>query len=111
MFVASNRYQQGLTRTVALNAETGAVRWEHSAPMITYGGIAHANGVAYVATTSGTIFALDAASGRELWSDSLPDSIAGSPTVAGGMLFVPWGYQWTLRHGNAAVGGLVVYGL
>jgi polyvinyl alcohol dehydrogenase (cytochrome) len=111
LFVSSNRFQDGQTRTVALDAATGMVRWEHMAPMITYGGVAHANGVTYVGTTAGTIFALDDANGSELWSEQLPDAIAGSPVVADGMLLVPWGYQWTLRQGPAATGGLVAYGL
>jgi polyvinyl alcohol dehydrogenase (cytochrome) len=111
VFVASNQFQMGQTRTVALDAATGQVRWEHVSPMITYGGVAHANGVAYVGTTSGMIYALDAVSGAELWSDQLPDAIAGSPTVADGTLLVPWGYQWTLRQGPAGVGGLFAYGL
>lgn len=111
VFVASNRFQDGQTRTVALDATSGMVRWEHVSPMITYGGVAHANGVTYVGTTNGTIYALDAASGAELWSEQLPDAIAGSPVVADGMLLVPWGYQWTLRQGPAGTGGLVAYGL
>jgi polyvinyl alcohol dehydrogenase (cytochrome) len=111
VFVAGNRFMMGQTRTVALDANSGTVRWEHMAPTITYGGIAHANGVAYLGTTAGTIFALDAESGAELWSEQLPDAIAGSPTVAGGMLLVPWGYVWTLRNGPAGQGGLVAYGL
>ena len=111
LFVASNRLMEGTTRTVALDAKSGSVKWEHVEPMATYGGVAHANGVAYVATTSGTVYALDAQSGRELWSAMLPNAIAASPIVADGMLFVPWGYQWTLRHGMPGTGGLIAYGL
>jgi polyvinyl alcohol dehydrogenase (cytochrome) len=111
VFVASNRFMDGRTRTVALDATSGMVRWEHDAPMITYGGVAHANGVTYVGTTSGIAYALDASSGRELWSEQLPDAIAGSPVVVDGVLLVPWGYTWTLRQGPAGTGGLVAYGL
>ena len=111
VFVSSNRLTEGTTRTVAIDAKTGAVKWEHNAMTSTYGGVAHANGVAYVAVTSGMVYALDAQSGRELWSEMLPNAIAGSPTVADGMVFVPWGYTWTLRHGVAGTGGLIVYGL
>jgi polyvinyl alcohol dehydrogenase (cytochrome) len=111
LYVASNRYGEGKTRTVALDAATGAVKWEHLEPTATYGGIAHANGVAYVATTEGTIWALDAMSGRELWSAMLPDTIGGGPVVADGMLLVPWGFTWTLRQGVPGTGGLIAYGL
>jgi polyvinyl alcohol dehydrogenase (cytochrome) len=111
VYVASNRFGQGMTRTVALDASNGAVKWEHDEASVTYGGVAHANGVAYVATNAGTIWALDAQSGAELWSAALPDATAGSPTVADGTLFVPWGYQWTLRGGMPGTGGLIAYGL
>ena len=79
---------------------------------MTYGGLAYANEVIYWATESGNLSALEASTGKTLWSDKAPDAIAGSPTVANGMLFVPWGYQWTLLNdGVAGTGGLIAYGL
>jgi polyvinyl alcohol dehydrogenase (cytochrome) len=111
IYAAANDMMAGQTVIAAIDAATGQIPWRHQTPMSTYGGVAHANGVVYVGTTAGTILAVDAASGTELWSDQTPDSIAGSPVVSGGMLLVPWGYQWTLRDGMPGTGGLIAYGL
>jgi polyvinyl alcohol dehydrogenase (cytochrome) len=111
-FAASNRNMDGYTDTVAINVHDGKELWRNTAPMTTYGAVAHANGVLYLATTAGTVFALDGASGKVLWMADAPDSMAGGPAVADGKLFVPWGYQWTLgQDGQKGKGGLMVFGL
>jgi polyvinyl alcohol dehydrogenase (cytochrome) len=112
IYVASNGGQQ--TTVFALDANDGKLRWMSAAQpnTLTYGGLAYANGVVYWATEAGTILALDAASGKQLWSDKASDSIAGGPSVANGVLFVSWGYQWTLLDdGMPGTGGLIAYGL
>jgi polyvinyl alcohol dehydrogenase (cytochrome) len=96
VYAAANDQRAGRTVIAAIDAAGGRVAWQHETPMSTYGGVAHANGVVYVATTAGTVLALNAETGAVLWSDQTPDSIAGSLVVSGGMLLVPWGYQWTL---------------
>jgi polyvinyl alcohol dehydrogenase (cytochrome) len=113
VFVASNDFMKANTQTLALNAKDGAIVWKHESPNLTYGGLAHANGVVYLGTTAGSIFALDGAKGTALWVDQTADlqPIAGSPVVAEGKLLVPWGYTWTLREGETGMGGLTVYGL
>ncbi len=110
-FVASNRYSEGLTDTCAVDVRDGHVIWRQTTTNITYGAVAHANGVVYVGTTDKTVYALDGTSGDVLWMTDAPDSIAGGPAVSGGRLFVPWGYQWTLGRGEAGSGGLLVFGL
>jgi polyvinyl alcohol dehydrogenase (cytochrome) len=113
IFVASNAGMGGPTHTVALNAKDGTIAWMHESPEVTYGGVAHANGVVYVGTNGGSIFALDGAKGTMLWVDQTLDEqpIGGSPSISHGKLLVPWGYSWTLREGMAGTGGLTVYGL
>jgi polyvinyl alcohol dehydrogenase (cytochrome) len=113
VFVASNDQAAAGTQTIGLNAKDGTIAWRHESPNLTYGGVAHANGVVYLGTTAGSIFALDGAKGTALWVDQTPESqpIAGSPVVADGKLLVPWGYSWTLREAEAGTGGLTVYGL
>ncbi|HKU39692.1 MAG TPA: PQQ-binding-like beta-propeller repeat protein [Polyangiales bacterium] len=113
LFVASNKGIGGPTLAAALDAKDGRVVWSHELQKVTYGGVAHANGVVYVGTTAGTIVALDGAKGTMLWVDQTPENqpIAGSPSVSRGKLLVPWGYSWTLREGVAGTGGLTVYGL
>jgi polyvinyl alcohol dehydrogenase (cytochrome) len=112
LFVVSNSFAAARSSLVAIDARNGQIVWRFELDNLTYGGVAHANGVVFVGTTSGTIYAFVDATGDMLWADQTPDQqpIAGSPTVAQGRLIVPWGYQWTLRQGNAGRGGMTVYG-
>ncbi len=113
IFVASNDMLTMQTTTVGISAKDGTIAWRHNAPNMTYGGIAHANGVVYFGTNAGSVYALDGANGTMLWVDQTPNMapIGGGPTVTQGRLLVPWGYRWTLREGVNGAGGLTVYGL
>jgi polyvinyl alcohol dehydrogenase (cytochrome) len=113
IFAASNEFLTSTSTAVAIDARSGDIVWREEYAELTYGGVAHANGVVFIGSTSGAIYAYDAMSGATLWADRAPDGqpIAGSPTVASGRLIVPWGYQWTLREGSAGTGGMTVYGL
>ncbi len=51
------------------------------------GGLAAGDGRLFVTTGFGTLVALDAASGRELWSQDLDAAATGAPTVAGGIVY------------------------
>ena len=62
----------------ALDAATGATRWEYVAPKqqqadldVTYGGVLSSAGGLVFSTSAGVVFALDAATGRELWRAGL----------------------------------------
>jgi polyvinyl alcohol dehydrogenase (cytochrome) len=113
VFVASNTFpapQQ--TVVAALDAQRGSVVWMQTiAGGLVYGGVLHANGVVYAGSTSAVISAFDPATGKVLWKATAPDSIAGGPCISHGILYVPWGYTWTLREGSAGSGGLTAYGL
>ena len=111
IYVASNDRGPMQTRTVAINAADGQIRWSHDSSADTYGGLAFAGGVVYLGTTAGHLHAIDAENGSDLFTDVLPDSIAAGAAVAEGKLFVPWGYRWTLSNGSAGNGGLIAYGL
>lgn len=52
------------------------------------GGLAAENGRIYAATGYGTVVALDAQSGKQLWEKSLGVAVRASPTVAGSRVFV-----------------------
>ena len=113
IFVSSNVGLGGPAHTVALNAKDGNIMWMHESPDVVYGGVAHANGVVYVGTNAGSVFALDGAKGTMLWVDTTMANspIGGGVAISNGKLLVPWGYAWTLREGAAGKGGLTVYGL
>jgi outer membrane protein assembly factor BamB len=76
-----------------------------------FASVAYANGVAYLGLSNGDFYAFDAASGNQLLKLTAPDAIAGGPSIANGVVYVPWGYNWTLREGMEGNGGLTAYGL
>jgi outer membrane protein assembly factor BamB len=100
IFAVCNAFARSSSTAFAIDARNGEIVWRFGLSNMTYGGVAHANGVVYIGTTSGALYALDGASGDMLWTDQAPDgqAIAGGPSVAQGRLLVPWGYQWTLRE-------------
>ncbi|MDJ0610675.1 MAG: PQQ-binding-like beta-propeller repeat protein [Kiloniellales bacterium] len=51
------------------------------------GGLAFDNGVLYVTTGFGMVYALDADTGERRWAQDLPGPMRAAPTVAGGRVF------------------------
>ena len=47
-----------------------------------------ANGVVYMASNDGSVFALDARTGGELWRRFIGDPVGSSPTVADGVVYI-----------------------
>ena len=112
VFAAGNHYPQMSTTMAALDAVSGKTLWKHDLMGGTaFASVAYANGVAYVGLSNGDFYAFDALSGNQLVKLAAPDAIAGGPSVAGGVVYVPWGYNWTLREGMEGNGGLTAYGL
>jgi outer membrane protein assembly factor BamB len=70
----------------AINAHSGKTIWSASVPSAIYSAPAVANGVVYVGTFGGTLYAFNAKTGAQLASVA---GVAGesSPTVANGMVF------------------------
>lgn len=76
---------------VALDARTGKVKWEQEYPTAAFGSPVVMNDVVFFATFDGTVRGLDAKSGGEVWSASLPAG-SNSPVMASGdTLVVPAG--------------------
>jgi polyvinyl alcohol dehydrogenase (cytochrome) len=83
----------------SLDAKTGCIYWTFTAKSgvrtaVAFGPRDGANGyAAYFGDTGANVYALDAATGRELWSRKLDDHlyarITGSPTLYQDRLFVP----------------------
>ena len=70
----------------ALDAATGATRWEYVSPKqqqadldVTYGGVLSTAGGLVFSTSAGVVFALDAATGRELWRAGLGGLTQATP--------------------------------
>lgn len=112
VFAASNIYPQMGAKMVALDAVSGTIVWHKELTGgVAFASVAYANGVAYLGLSNGDFYAFDAQSGNQLLKLTAPDAIAGGPSVAGGVVYVPWGYNWTLREGMEGNGGLTAYGL
>ena len=75
----------------ALVAETGQPRWTFPgdgflSPVI--GGVAVAGGVVFFGTSDGEIYALDTATGDQLWKTSVGDKIWATPVIDDGILYI-----------------------
>jgi outer membrane protein assembly factor BamB len=60
-----------------------------------------ANGVVYVGSDDGNVYALSASTGAELWSFTTPGPVSSSPAVADGVVYVGyWGGVYALSLVN-----------
>ena len=95
--------------TYALDATTGAIRWSRVLPSASFGAMTNANGVVFQPTINGTVYALDSRNGEIVWSDEPGGDLGSGVSVAGGKVFVPFGF-WFLTAPANPNGGLVAYG-
>lgn len=80
----------------ALDAATGALRWQFAAADVIHASPAVANGVVYIGSWDRNLYALDAVTGRERWRYTTGNDtteynqigIASSAAVTGGLVFV-----------------------
>ncbi|MBI1969562.1 PQQ-binding-like beta-propeller repeat protein, partial [Candidatus Woesearchaeota archaeon] len=82
----------------AVDARTGAFVWKYPFPVgmsVGQNAPAVSEGVVYIAAPQGaTVFAIDAATGTEIWRKSIPNLIRSSPAVyAGRVYFGTYGSQ------------------
>jgi polyvinyl alcohol dehydrogenase (cytochrome) len=89
-----------------LDAGTGEIRWRVDVDDMIFAPVSTAPGLAFVATTTGTLRALDAATGDELWTEEAGAPGGGGAVLADGTLL--WGYGYTL-FGGAGEGGLLAF--
>ena len=86
----------------ALDAATGNSVWQvkdpgkstvfTESPAMTLGPVSVANGVLYAPSMSGFVYALDASSGRVLWSFDTGGSVAGGAAIVDGVVYWGTGY-------------------
>lgn len=72
---------------IALDAVTGATRWEVPLPAVVIGDMAYTGGRLLVGTTRG-LYALDRTDGTEVWHFAGSGSVWGSPLVVGETVFI-----------------------
>lgn len=80
----------------ALNAQTGKILWQTPDPQVgalDAGAASVANGVVYVGSISGLMAALDASSGKILWSFNSVGSVMDGPAIVNGTVYWGSGYH------------------
>jgi len=88
----------------ALDAATGKILWQTPDPDVTacgkppcpafsdYGAVSEANGVVYGGSLSGKMLALDAQTGKILWTFTTAGSVIDGPSIVNGVLYWGSGY-------------------
>jgi len=100
----------------AFDAENGSVRWKFEAPRPILAGVTPtAGGVVFAADMGGQLYALDAASGQQLWQTTTGQSTGGGiiTYAAGGrqLLGVASGMKSSVWPGAAQQSRVIIYGL
>jgi outer membrane protein assembly factor BamB len=72
----------------ALSVATGAFLWRYESAQDFPASPAVSNGVVYVGSVTGTMFALNAATSAKLWTANLPSPLFASATVVNGVVYV-----------------------
>lgn len=96
------------SKVFALDPGTGATRWVDHLTGNIFGPITGSSDVAFLGTTGGRYYALDASSGRILWQGAAPAQVGGGGAIVGDQVF--WGFGFTLFGGPGA-GGLIALSL
>jgi outer membrane protein assembly factor BamB len=105
---------EGPGAVIALDAETSTLLWRTDLPTELVSSPAVADGRVYVTTTTAELYALDAATGNELWHSTIAEGVtdfSGSPTVVGDTIYVSNGSSPAVLDGvvfdGSAFGDLV----
>jgi polyvinyl alcohol dehydrogenase (cytochrome) len=106
---------------LAVQADTAKTLWKKEKPYSSVGGLAYANGLVFNIANDGTLYAVDAKNGEELWKDELSViengqvkkvAAASGPSIAGGKVFACHGFSFFKTGASPEVrGGLIAYGL
>lgn len=104
------------TYVFRLEASSGRIVWRRDLPGGTIGAVSEAGGAVFVPNTDGRLRALNAATGRTIWTARPGAPLAGGPTVAAGRLLTGYGVQLggperLLNPPPDAHGGVVAYAL
>jgi polyvinyl alcohol dehydrogenase (cytochrome) len=90
----------------ALDVATGKILWQTADPTpgaIDRGSVSVANGVMYVGSNSGQMYALNTTTGNILWSFASRGSVIDGPSIVDGTLYWGSGYKEIRGTGNNKV--------
>lgn len=97
----------GKAKILALDRDGGDLEWQKEVEGAIYAPISVSPGVVYAATVAGTMYALDATDGTELWSHTAEDQVGGGATVVDGTVL--WGWGFALFSSGSGKGGLLAF--
>ena len=78
---------QSKTSLAALRANNGSLLWTHASDT-PFDEIVVGQGVIYIASSSGVVYALQARDGKELWRYTVSGNVYSSPVLDGSTLFI-----------------------
>ncbi len=90
----------------ALDLATGTILWQTADPTpgtIDRGSVSVANGVMYVGSNSGQMYALNASTGTILWNFASGGTVIDGPSIVDGTLYWGSGYRNIVGTGNNKV--------
>jgi alcohol dehydrogenase (cytochrome c) len=79
-----NESPEAFGEIAALDIKTGKVKWTKSFEAPAYGAVTAVNDLVFVTSSDGSVHALDAENGGELWQGALPAGTNAGVTVSGG---------------------------
>ena len=103
VFIVSNsagiRGRPAMSVAAGLHAYTGDIQWWVANPALIEGPVAVAGEVFYQGLQNGTLEAIDARTGEQLWKHDLPGPIRGGMSIANGSLYTSTGtsVDWNVR--------------
>lgn len=91
VFEGLQSYDEGDGQLVALDLESGEVKWDTKLPSLPFGAATVVNDLVFTTTYEGKIYALDRNSGDIVWQDDLPAGANSAIAVNGDTIIVPCG--------------------
>jgi alcohol dehydrogenase (cytochrome c) len=92
-------FNKGTGELVAVNEATGKLEWDHKLPSSPYGAVTIANDVVFTTTFDGTLYALTASTGAELWHTALGSNTNAPVAVSGDTLLTAASFPGRSGHG------------
>lgn len=94
---------------LALDPDDGGIDWKVELDGTVYAPVSVSPDLVWVATTAADYYALDAKTGKTLWTAEAPDQIGSGASIVDGVVY--WGYGFTLFGPGSGKGGMFAFGL
>jgi alcohol dehydrogenase (cytochrome c) len=85
---------KGTGEMVAIDQDTGKIKWQHHFPYSPYGSATVSNDLVWTTTFDGTLWALNKNTGAVVWHTKLPAGTNASPAIDGNTVVIGTGYPY-----------------